>query len=176
MLAGAALGLLALFLAFSFSLALSRFEGRRAMVLQEANAIGSAANFALMLPEAPRQQALALLRDYTTVRIGLGRPFSQAKLAQDVARSIELQTALWAIGVSATAAAPQALAVYRFVGGLNEMNNIHHAPTSRRAAVRPVPSFMKRWRACSRPSIARDKVGSRLDLVLGATRRGACAG
>src|SRR3954467_9295427 len=48
-LAGAALGLLALLLAFSFSLALSRYDVRRSQVLEEANAIGSTANFALML-------------------------------------------------------------------------------------------------------------------------------
>src|SRR6516164_6241907 len=49
------LGLLALLLAFSLSHALSRYEARRALVLEEANAIGSTANFALML----RKQALA---------------------------------------------------------------------------------------------------------------------
>ena len=43
-LAGAALGLLALLLGFSFSLALSRYEVRRSLVLEEANAIGSTAN------------------------------------------------------------------------------------------------------------------------------------
>lgn len=133
MLAGAALGLLALFLAFSFSLALSRFEGRRMMVLQEANAIGSAANFALMLPDAERQPALDLLKEYTAIRIGLGSPFDAAKLRQDVARSLELQGALWAMGVAATAASPQSLPVYRFVGALNELNNIHE---SRLTAIR----------------------------------------
>jgi hypothetical protein len=40
---GAALGLLALLLAFSFSIALSRYDARRGMVLEEANAIGSTA-------------------------------------------------------------------------------------------------------------------------------------
>lgn len=133
MLAGATLGLLALLLAFSFSLALARFEKRRTMVLEEANAIGSAANFALMLPDTARQPVLDLLRDYATLRIGLGRPFDPAKLQQDVTRSVDLQSRLWTIGVTVTAAAPQSLAVHRFVGSLNEMNNIHE---SRLAAIR----------------------------------------
>ena len=55
---GAALGLLALLLGFSFSLALSRFDVRRTLVLEEANAIGSTANFALMLPE-PTQRPIS---------------------------------------------------------------------------------------------------------------------
>jgi len=123
--AGAALGLLALLLAFSFSLALSRYEARRSVVLEEANAIGSTANFALMLPEAARGHVLGLLRDYVAVRIGLGVPFDPAKLERDVARSVELQERLWQQAVAATAANPQSLPIYRFVGSLNEVNNIH---------------------------------------------------
>src|SRR3954447_15539779 len=46
-LTGAALGLLALLAVFSFSVALARYETRRSLVLEEANAIGSTANFAL---------------------------------------------------------------------------------------------------------------------------------
>lgn len=124
-LAGAALGLLALLLAFSFSLSLSRYEARRNWVLQEANAIGSTANFALMLPGPAQQPILNLLRDYSTVRIGLGAPYDPAKLARDVARSVELQNKLWQQAVTITAAAPQSLPAYRFVASLNEMNNIH---------------------------------------------------
>jgi hypothetical protein len=55
-LVGAARGLLAL-LAFSFSLALSPFEARCNGVLEEANAIGSAANYALMLQNGPGRVA-----------------------------------------------------------------------------------------------------------------------
>ncbi|GGJ24649.1 hypothetical protein GCM10011320_34920 [Neoroseomonas lacus] len=127
MLAGSALGLLALLLAFSFSLALSRFDTRRSMVLHEANAIGSTANFALMLPEPARQPIFDLLREYTAVRTGLGRPYDVAKLEQDVARSVALQGRLWQIAVEVTAASPQSLPVYRFVGSLNEMNNVHES-------------------------------------------------
>lgn len=124
-LAGAVLGLLALLLAFSFSLALSRYEARRSQVLEEANAISSTANFALMLAEPDRGPILSLLRDYVAVRIGLGVPFDPSKLERDVARSLELQTRLWQQAVTVTAAAPQSLPAYRFVASLNEMNNVH---------------------------------------------------
>lgn len=122
---GAALGLLALLLGFSFSLALSRFDVRRTLVLEEANAIGSTANFALMLPEPTQRPILGLLKDYTAVRIGLGVPFDPAKLERDIARSLDIQTRLWQQAVAVTAAAPQSLTAYRFVASLNEMNNIH---------------------------------------------------
>jgi hypothetical protein len=51
------LGLLALLLAFSFSLALSGYEARQNWVLEVANAICSTANFTLMLPE-PAQKPM----------------------------------------------------------------------------------------------------------------------
>ena len=124
-LTGASLGLLALLLAFSFSIALSRYDARRDMVLEEANAIGSTANFALMLPEASQEPILILLRAYTAVRIGLGVPFDPPKMERDVARSLALQSQLWQHAVAITQAAPQSLPAYRFVASLNEMNNIH---------------------------------------------------
>lgn len=108
-LTGAALGLLALLLGFSFSLALSRYDARRNLVLAEANAIGSTANFALMLPEPAHKPILKMLRDYTEVRIGLVVPYDPAKLQRDVARSLDLQASLWQQGVAVTAAAPQSL-------------------------------------------------------------------
>nr|WP_294505354.1 hypothetical protein [uncultured Rhodopila sp.] len=124
-LTGAALGLLALLLAFNFSIALSRYDVRRTNVLEEANAIGSTANFALMLPAPNREPILGLLREYTVVRAGLGIPFDPDKLDRDISRSLELQTKLWQQAVTVSAAEPQSLPVYRFVASLNEMNNIH---------------------------------------------------
>jgi hypothetical protein len=124
-LTGAALGLLALLLAFSFSIALSRYDTRRTLVLEEANAIGSTANFALMLPEPAQAPILALLREYTAVRISLGVPFAPSKMEHDIARSLDLQARLWQQAIAVTAAAPQSLPAYRFVASVNEMNNIH---------------------------------------------------
>jgi hypothetical protein len=124
-LTGAALGLLALLLAFSFSIALSRYDARRDMVLEEANAIGSTANFVLMLPDTSKRPILSLLRDYTAIRVGLGVPFDPAKMERDVAQSLVLQSQLWQQAVAMTQAAPQSLPAYRFVASLNEMNNIH---------------------------------------------------
>ena len=124
-LTGAAIGLFGLLLAFNFSFALARFDVRRTMVLEEANAISSTANFALMLPETDRKPILSLLRDYAAVRAGLGIPYDSARLQHDIDRSLDLQARLWQQAVSATSAAPQSLPAYRFVASLNEVNNIH---------------------------------------------------
>jgi hypothetical protein len=123
-LTGSALGLLALLLAFNFSLALSRYDARRAMVVEEANVIGNTADFALMLPQPAQAPILALLHEYIKVRTGLGVPYDPAKLDQGIARSLDLQTMLWQRATALTAGDPQALPVYRFVGSLNEMRNV----------------------------------------------------
>jgi len=132
-LAGAALGLLALLLGFNFSLAISRFDDNRTVVVREANAIGSTANFALMLDEPVRTPVLRLLREYGELRVGLGVPYDPVELERDVARSLELQAALWQYAVAVSASAPQSLSVHRFVESLNEVNNLH---TERIAALR----------------------------------------
>jgi hypothetical protein len=122
-LTGAAIGLLALLLAFSFSLALSRFDARRDLVLEEANAISSTANFTMMLPESEQAPILELLREYAVVRINLR--LDPRGLEQDINRSLAMQAQLWRQATAVTAAAPQSLLTYRFVASLNEMNNTH---------------------------------------------------
>ena len=124
-LTGAALGLLALLLAFSFSIALSRYDARRTM----SGRSECDRQHGELCPDAARSRrspsVLRLLRDYTDVRIGLGVPYDPAKLRRDLARSLELQAQLWQQAVAVSTAAPQSLPAYRFVASLNEMNNIH---------------------------------------------------
>ena len=122
-LATASMGLLALLIAFTYSIALARYDLRRQSVLGEANAIGSAANFALMLPPAQRAPTLNLLRRYTQVRIALGAPFNPDQFGRDVTTTGDLQIEMWKQAVAASAAAPQSLPVYQFVSNLNEVNN-----------------------------------------------------
>lgn len=92
----AMLGLLALMIAFTFSMALSRFEARRDAVLNEANAIGTTALRARLLPEPHRTETLKLLREYVQIRLDIVR--SGTSLAERMAvvdRSNALQEALW---------------------------------------------------------------------------------
>jgi hypothetical protein len=65
---GAALGLLAFILAFTFGLAAARFDNRRQVLLDEANAIGTTYLRAGVLPERS-EQIRTLLRDYVSTRL-----------------------------------------------------------------------------------------------------------
>src|SRR5215469_16174147 len=65
---GATLGLLAFILAFTFGLAAARFDTRRQVLLDEANAIGTSYLRAGILPERG-EQIRGLLRDYVGARL-----------------------------------------------------------------------------------------------------------
>ena len=65
---GATLGLLAFILAFTFGLASSRFDNRRQLLLDEANALGTTYLRAGMLPEWG-EEVRRLLRDYIGHRL-----------------------------------------------------------------------------------------------------------
>lgn len=96
----AVLGLLALLLGFTFSLAVDRFETRRTLVLQEANAIGTSYLYAQLLDEPHRARMSGLLLAYTENRVELGHTDSD-RAAPLLARNDILLAQLWA----ATAAA-----------------------------------------------------------------------
>jgi hypothetical protein len=66
------LGLLALLIAFTFSLALSRYEVRRTTVTAEANAIGTAEMRAHLLPSPVDAQIVGMLRGYARTRLAYG--------------------------------------------------------------------------------------------------------
>ena len=66
---GAVLGLLGLLVGFTFSMALSRYEQRRDLVLKEANSIGTTWLRASLLPEADRAPVKDLLRRFVDVRV-----------------------------------------------------------------------------------------------------------
>jgi hypothetical protein len=65
---GSTLGLLAFMLAFTFGMAASRFDTRKSLVLDEANAIGTTYLRAAMLPDR-RGEVRGLLRDYVDARL-----------------------------------------------------------------------------------------------------------
>lgn len=70
-LVGSALGLLAFLIGFTFSIALSRYEERRTLVLAEANAIGTTWLRAQLVEEPMRRDMQETLIRYTDIRLQL---------------------------------------------------------------------------------------------------------
>jgi hypothetical protein len=103
----AVLGLLGLFLAFSFSAAGDRFDVRRKLVVKEANGIGTAYLRTELLPESVRGEAQDLWRRYVDARLEFY--YARADLPRveaAVAEAGTLQGALWAIAVAEGRKAP----------------------------------------------------------------------
>lgn len=94
-LVGSMLGFLALLMAFSFSMALDRYEERRHLVIQEANAIGTAYLRTQLLDEPHRGRLSGLLVAYTDSRIALGTG-NHAGLDRQLAMNDRLLTDIWA--------------------------------------------------------------------------------
>jgi hypothetical protein len=119
---GALLGLVGLLLAFGLSLAVTRYESRRANVVSEANAIGTTYLRAQTLAEPMRSESLALLVRYTRTAAHLSDvvPGSAAARAA-VASEAGVQRRLWALAGQALDRAPQASAPRLYVESLNEM-------------------------------------------------------
>jgi hypothetical protein len=98
----ATLGLLALLTAFTFSLALNRYEVRRTTVVAEANAIGTA-EMRVRLLAAPHDARLArLLQDYARTRLAYGLSAAAEKPAM-AARSAALRSEIQATALVALA-------------------------------------------------------------------------
>lgn len=89
-----ALGLLALMLGFTLSMAESRFNARRMINVEEANAVGTTYLRAAYLPEPFRAPARQLLRDYVKSRRDFYRATNKEAPAA-TARSEEIQRQLW---------------------------------------------------------------------------------
>jgi hypothetical protein len=122
MLKASILGLLALMIGFTFHMAQARFELRRDAVLNEANAIGTAALRARLLSPPHNTESLALLREYVKVRLDITRRFpSPPELNAAIAKSNAIQEALWqqakAVAAKDKATVPTGL----FIEGLNVM-------------------------------------------------------
>ncbi len=118
---GALLGVVGLLLAFGLSLAVARYEDRRANVVTAANAIGTTYLRAQTLPEPIRSRSLALLVAYTrnAVTVSDEVPGSTAaKAAADHEAQIERR--LWALAASALDGAPRANPPKLYVETLNE--------------------------------------------------------
>jgi len=119
---GALLGVVGLVLAFGLALAVGRYESRRAVVVEDANAIGTTWLRAQTLPEPTRSRSLVLIRAYADTAIRLsdvvpGSPESTSAAAE----GDELLRGLWEMAGPALAADPDASAPRLYVESLNEM-------------------------------------------------------
>jgi hypothetical protein len=136
---GAVFGLMGLLMAFTFGGAASRFDARRDLIVQEANAIGTA-YLRLDVVEPSAQPPLRdLFRRYVDSRLAFYRDLSAGESTRaKEARWTALQGEIWKAAVKASGdAGPASSARMLLLPALNDMIDI---TTTRSAALRMHPS------------------------------------
>lgn len=136
------LGVLALLLGFTFSLALQRYDVRSEAVLAEANAIGTAMLRAELVPEPARDDASRLLRRYLDLRVEAGK-ISLDREAEREAVLNESNATFVEIWQAAVAAAKSDMPAAHATSYLQSLNEMIDAYSSRDAALdRHVPELV----------------------------------
>jgi hypothetical protein len=130
---GAIFGLLGLVIAFTFSGAAARFEGRRQLITEEVNNIGTAYLRIDVVPDAARQELRDLFRRYLDLRIATyANVENLSEVDNKMAETTALQNIIWTKAVEACRrpdiiGRPEAI----FLPALNQMFDI---VTTRKAA------------------------------------------
>lgn len=137
---GGILALLGLLLAFTFSMAVSRFDARKQLVVAEANAIGTAILRGRLLPQPHRSEVADLFRQYLDVRLEASRAGLPGEpVPGPDERAARLQERLWSQAAGAAEKDARAVTTGLFIQSLNEVIDIkekrkaalnNHVPTS----------------------------------------------
>jgi hypothetical protein len=129
---GTLLALLGLLLAFTFSMSNSRFDNRRQLVIEEANAIGTAILRTDFYPDSVRKLLRAGLKEYVENRIAFYRAGMNIQKAIDYyTKADKASKKVWSIAVSYTKTDDVTTRTSMLIPALNEMIDI---TTTRRAA------------------------------------------
>lgn len=123
MIVGSILALMAFLLAIATGMAADRYDARRALVLQEANAIGTTLLRAGYLPEPHSAQLEALLREYVPLRI----VEDQDDLQSRIDRSVEIHDEMWTIAEELARDSGERPVVAIFIESLNETIDLHQS-------------------------------------------------
>jgi hypothetical protein len=131
---GAVLTLLSLMLGFTYMMSSDRYETRRQLVIEEANAIGTTYLRSQTLPEPQSSEIQTLLRQYAAHRVEIADTVrgGAGKIEELEARTRQLHNSIWSRATVLARENPSPV-VAVFLTSLNEMIDIH---TKRLAAFR----------------------------------------
>ncbi len=118
----ATLTLLGLIIAFSFSMAVSRYDQRKNYEAEEANAIGTEHVRAALLPATHTERVRELLRQYLHQRVLFYETHNQRQLEQIDKDTPALEVELWSTVQAAAAAQPNPVMAL-VAQGMNDVLN-----------------------------------------------------
>ncbi|WP_237057479.1 hypothetical protein [Microbulbifer sediminum] len=121
----ATLGLLAFMLAFTFNMTAERFGARKALLLEEINAIATAYLRADFLDESGTARARELLAEYAQVRAFDPHTLEEEEYLRAVERSEQIQASLWGLVAEHESRDYGAEKLKAFYQPLNEVIDYH---------------------------------------------------
>ena len=121
---GAMLGLIAFLLSLTFAFVADRYEDRKSLVREEANAIGTAFLRSAFLPEAQQAEAAGLFRKYVDLTLEAAREGDPDLIRQMVAESVPIQESLWRIAVAEGRRDLNSDVAALYIEALNEMFDV----------------------------------------------------
>jgi hypothetical protein len=119
------LALLAFIMAFTFSIVSDRYDMRRALVQEEANAIRVAWSRSDFLPEPDRGEAVTLLREYVSRRLSAVQSNDLARVKEALAESVRIQRQLWDMAVVNARKDMNSDVAALYIESLNDLGSIH---------------------------------------------------
>jgi hypothetical protein len=119
---GATLTLLGLLIGFTFSMATTRYDLRKSLEEEEANAIGTEYARVDFLPAGSASQGRALLRQYTDLRIRFYTARDQTELSRINADTASMQNQMWAMVAAAAKSQASPLSALAS-SGMNDVLN-----------------------------------------------------
>ncbi len=119
------LGLVAFMLAFTFGLVASRYDSRKSLVREEANAIRTAWMRSDFLPEPSRGESEALIRAYLDQRLGVVQSRDLEGLDKQLAEANRIQHRLWDIAVANSHENMDSPVGALYVDSLNRLIDMH---------------------------------------------------
>lgn len=120
---GGMLGLMAFLLAFCIGIVINQHNGRKAMVVTEANAVGTAYLRSGFLSESDRTASRDLLREYVDIRLAVVS--DPALYESTLTRSEEIHGQLWSIVEDSANKGQDSDLFGLFVESINEVINVH---------------------------------------------------
>jgi ABC-type nitrate/sulfonate/bicarbonate transport system substrate-binding protein len=123
---GAVLALMAFVIAFTFGSANTRFDARKAALLDDVTAIQTAYLRANLIPEPHRTTVRSLLRDYVQARAGIVYAYGQPDTLRVVQERAEvLQELMWSHAETLADGEDGARVYMLFTQALNNVFNLH---------------------------------------------------
>jgi uncharacterized protein (DUF2164 family) len=137
----ALLGLLALLLGFAFAMAITRFDVRKQVVMEEANDLQTTFLRAQLLRQPYQAESSRLLREYVDSRVAYYQAGADRQKIRDaLERTSQLQIRLWTVAVAAVRYDSNEVTTGYYVQSLNGLIDDH---TKRLAAMENhVPEFI----------------------------------